>query len=897
MADLKNNTSYPIADHENIKFLQSYVLQSNIKIDDNYYKNILNYFENILINDSLKNLYINPFNKNIFLNIIYNDFILKKIKNSSKNGEGSEHFIFLEKLSHLVIKSYLININNYNYKSTSIKIIYLIFLNKEKDNKTPLLSEKVIDKLISKHDILIDIINDNVIDTYKDISSMCINIVKNYNKLIPLKLDLNEILNTSDKDSEAKMKYLKCLDIDLETKNQKELEFYKKINDWITNDDFDEHSNLNSCNNNLSLLNQFIIDYKDEKLWDLLSKCIDKISPYISGDPSSNITNEFKFAISFKIYKKIIDIMSNIENLYLKIDFIHDLLLKLSNSACIHITIPIYRNLLIKSQTTSSDKHKELINNLNNIDYNHFGRRFGALPYMYQQLYNTINKDQEITFENDSLTAMTFEIKLAIVPYLDILKELNLIFSYEGTGDYVIDTYIVRFITGLVAYIVSQLKKKNFQVYKESIDLIVGWVNMNSSNEKKEKLILSIIAQLVKYGLYSNKLDLNWRLIAQNKNWLIRKSGGELYYICNFKKFNLMDYINNIDLNDNSNQLQYHLFVLNASTKEHLSFKKMEISSLVNFFQKILFETDCFYVHLQVFKNINSSILLKENEQITILVEKYSIEKIKLLAAPTGITELLVNEILQILKSSYLDTVLESSYYEIALDYILKNKGININLYVNLLIKLYHVEKYDFIKLKIFKILEIHPSFKDYSSLIQATDNQQLSLEYQILNLENYWNYYSSEDETLRLLALKKAFFSKKLLKQYQFESDNEDLVANWYFSLNLPKLNDYISNIPINDIKTELKEILSIIINELNNNKIDRSKTDALFEKDDFHNSSNLWGYVYILTKNIDIDLQMDVNFDEIDTSNFDIRILMIYKITSYSNLQGFYAKCMDYL
>ena len=145
MAALKKKTSYPIADHENIKLLQSYVLQSNIKIDDNYYKNILNYFENILINDSLKNLYINPFNKNIFLNIIYNDFILKKIKNSSKNGEGSEHFIFLEKLLHLVIKSYLININNYNYKSTSIRIIYLIFLNKEKDNKTPLLSEKVID--------------------------------------------------------------------------------------------------------------------------------------------------------------------------------------------------------------------------------------------------------------------------------------------------------------------------------------------------------------------------------------------------------------------------------------------------------------------------------------------------------------------------------------------------------------------------------------------------------------------------------------------------------------------------------------------------------------------------------------------------------------------------------
>ncbi|OBA25526.1 hypothetical protein HANVADRAFT_53873, partial [Hanseniaspora valbyensis NRRL Y-1626] len=888
MEALKNNTAYPIADHENIKLLQSYVLQSNIKIDDNYYKSILSYFENILMNDSLRNLYINPFNKNIFLNIIYNDFILKKIKNSSKNGEGSEHFIFLEKLLHLVIKSYLININNYNYKSTSIRMIYLIFLNKEKDNKTPLLSEKVIDKLISRHDILIDIINDNVIDTYKDISSMCINIVKNYNKLIPLKLDLNEILNTSYKDTEAKVKYLKCLDIDLETKNQKELEFYKKINDWITDDDFDEHSNLNSCNNNLSLLNQFVINYKDEKLWDLLSKCIDKISPYISGDPSSNITNEFKFAISFKIYKKIIDIMSNIENLYLKIDFIHDLLLKLSNSACIHITIPIYKNLLIKLQTSSSDKHKELINNLNNIDYNHFGRRFGALPYMYQQLYNTINKDQVITFENDSLTAMTFEIKLSIVPYLDILKELNLIFSYEAKGDYVIDTYIVRFITGLVAYIVSQLKKKNFQVYKESIDLIVGWINMNSTNEKKEKLILSIIAQLVKYGLYSNKLDLNWRHIAQNKNWLIRKSGAELYYICNFKKFNLIEYINNIDLNDNSNQLQYHLFVLNASTKELLSSKEMEINSLIDFFQKILFETECFYVHLQVFKNINSSILLKKNKEIANLVEKYSIETIKLLSVPIGITELLVNEILQILKSSYLDTVLGSSYYEIALDYILKNKGININLYVNLLIKLYHEEKYDFIKSKIFKILEIDPSFKDYSSLIQETDNQQLSLEYQILNLEDYWKYYSSEDETLRLLALKKAFFSQKLLKQYQFESDNEELVANWYFSLNLPKLNDYISKIPINDIKTELKEIISIIINELNNNKIDRSKTDTLFEKDNFHNSSNLWGYVYILTKNIDIDLQMDVNLDEIDTFNFDIRILMIYKITSYSNLQG---------
>ncbi|KAL6927267.1 hypothetical protein ACO0SA_003565 [Hanseniaspora valbyensis] len=867
MAALKNNTSYPIADHENIKLLQSYVLQSNIKIDDNYYKNILNYFENVLINDSLRNLYINPFNKNIFLNIIYNDFILKKIKNSSKNEEGSEHFIFLEKLLHLVIKSYLININNYNYKSTSIRIIYLIFLNKEKDNKTPLLSEKVIDTLISRHEILIDIINDNVIDTYKDISSMCINIVKNYKKLIPLKLDLNEILNTSNKDTESKIKYLKCLDINLETKKQKELEFYTKINDWITDDDFDEHSNLSSCNNNLSLLNQFIINYKDEKLWDLLSKCIDKISPYISGDPSSNITNEFKFTISFKIYQKIIDIMSKIENLYLKIDFIHDLLLKLSNSACIHITIPIYRDLLIKSQTSSSDKHKQLIKNLNSIDYNHFGRRFGALPYMYQQLYSTINKNQVIKFENDSLTAMAFEIKLSIVPYLDILKELNLIFSYEAKGDYVIDTYIVRFITGLVAYIVSQLKKKNYQVYKESIDLIVGWINKNGTNQKKEKLILSIITQLVKYGLYSNKLDLNWGLIAQNKNWLIRKSGAELYYICNFKKFNLIEFIKNIDLTDNSNQLQYHLFVLNASPKELLSFKEMEIDSLINFFQKILFKTDCFYVHLQVFKNINSSILLKENKEIGNLVEKYSIEKMKLLPVPTGITELLVNEILQILKSSYLYIVLESSFYEIALDYILKNKCFNIDLHVSLLLKLYH-------------------------QLITNNCPRISNIKFRKL-LE----YYSNEDETLRLLALKKAFFSKKLLKQYQFESDNEELVANWYFSLNLPKLNDCISEIPINDIKTELKEILSIIVNELNNNKIDNSNTDTLFERDDFHNSSNLWGYVYILTKNIDIDLQIDVNLDDIDTSSFDIRILMIYKITSYSNLQGFYAKCMDYL
>lgn len=896
MVVLNSLNRYPISDNFHIRLLQEEVFNNCATVDGGYYSRVLNHFEDILVNDSLNNLYINPYNKNIFINIIYNDKILKKIKSSHKSIWKSDHASFLDELVHLLIKSYLLNINNYNYKSISITMIYLLTFNKLEDNETSFIKQEVVSSIFEKHDILKNIIIDNVADSYKDVSSMCVDIVRTYQKEFPLKTTLEELLLENDKDIETKIKYLQCLSISSETKKLQEAKYIRDIGAWLElpHQNCERDAALNSFNNNLCLLSYFITNYEDEALWKFLVKCLDNISPYVTGDPNSVSNNENVKIISFKIYKTIIEIMFNIENLYLKIRYIHTLLLTLSNSACIHVTIPLYRILLVKTQAITKESHTELLNDLSSIDYNHFGRRFGALPLMYQQLYRTMDKNDFVPYCNKSLTAMNFEIKLAIVPYLSILDELELIFSYNGKEDYVIGTYIVRYVTGLVAFIVSGLKKSNYRCHKESIDCIVEWIN--NDNPKKEKLLLSILTQLVKYGSCLKKLSINWKLIAQNKNWLIRKAGAELYYICNFRGFDLNSYIKLIKLTENSNQLQFHLLVLNEYTKEKPCLEN-EISVLTDFFNAILLKTYCLYLHLQLLKNINASVCLMNSSVIKALIQKYIFEKINLNIIPCGVNELIVKELIQLLNDEYLVAVLNSSYYEIAIDFILLNKIIDEPSHIDLLIKLYETEKYEFIKLKILKILELCPNFNDYEALIKNTDNYGLATEYESFHLDQYWKLYSDEDESIRLIALKKAFFSKNLLKQYQFEQDNGEAVSKWYRHLNLKKLQDSLSQVPAEVIKIELEELYHIIVKEININYDSKTEKTSLFEKDNFHNTSNLWWYVYILTKNIKLNLVKEFNFSEINDSPFDIRILMLYKISGYQKLDGFYAKCLHYL
>lgn len=896
MVVLNINSGFPIADHISISLLQEEVFNNHRTIDCEYYGKVLNHFENILVTDSLNNVYISPYNKSIFINIIYNDKILKKIKSINKNIWESDHATFLDKLVYLLIKSYLLNINNYNYKSISITMIHLLAFSKVTENETTFNKERVVSFLFEKHDILKDIIIENVADSYKDISSMCIDIVKTYQKEFPLRITLEELLLENDRDIETKIKYLQCLNLNSETKKKQEARYIRDISAWL---ELNTHickidAALNSLNNNISLLKYFITNYEDQNLWNLLVKCLDNISPYITGDPNTDTNNENVKSIAFKIYKTIIEIMFKIETLYLKIYYLHTLLLTLSNSACIHVTIPLYKNLLVKTRTVSKESHAKLLDHLSRINYSHFGRRFGALPLMYQQLYTTMHKNDFVPYCDKSLTAMNFEIKLAIVPYLSILDELQSVFRYNGKEDYVIDTYIVRYVTGLVAYIVSSLKKSNYQCQKEAINFIVDWIN--NDNPKKEKLLLSILTQLVKYGFCLKKLAINWKLVAKNKNWLIRKAGAELYYICNFRGFNLNSYIKSIKLNENSNQLQFYLFVLNEYTKENLCMAN-DISTLNSFFKTILLKNNCLSLQLQVLKTINASSCLMDSAFTKSLVRIYIFENINLHTMQCGVKELIVKELIQLLKEEYLVIVLNSSYYEIAIDFILLNSITVEPFQIELLTKLYEKEKYDFIKLKILKILELCPSFNDYEALIKKTDNYGLETEYKIFNLDQYWNFYSDEDESIRLIALKKAVFSKSVLKQYQFEQDNGEEVSKWYKHLNLERLQDSVSRFSADIIKKELEDLYHIILKEININYKSKNKTMTLFEKDNFHNSSNLWWYIYTLTRNNKIHLDKDFNMTELNDSTFDIRILMLYRISGCQKLDGFYGKCLHYL
>ncbi|XBW38127.1 hypothetical protein QEN19_003723 [Hanseniaspora menglaensis] len=894
----KQVNTNPVANQKHIKALQDFVQQNSNKVDDVYYSVVLSHFDEILVQNSLRNVYIDAFNKNIILNIVFNDIILKKIKFTTKCSETSWHFDFLEKLFFLIIKSYFININNYNYKSMAIRIIYLVFLNKEKDLKTPLVNKEIIKLLLQKHDILTNIVTSNVKDTYKDISSMCISMIKHHNTLIPIPFTVQEILSSKSFDAETKIKYLSCLDIDPSFKKEKELEYVDKILYWVKADETKDSINgvLNAANNNLSLLNQFITDYDDESLWNLMVNCVNKIVPYISGDPSADLNNEYRITISFKIYKNIIEIIMNKKDLYLKIDFITELLLQLTNSACIHITIPVYKDLL-KNSLTTVEKQYKILESLDNIKYNHFGRRFGALPYMYQNLYEIVNKSKKVVYKNNSLTAISFELKLAVLPYLNITEELTVIFNYTGKEDYIIDTYIVRFITGLVAFIVTKMKKSNYKAYKEAVNMLVSWINNNGV--KKEKLLLSVLTQMVMYGSYLNKMDINWNRIANHKNHLIRKAGAELFYVCNFRGFSLLNYIKSIDLTATTNEINYQIFILNEHTKKN-TFIDNDISILLEFFSKILFENECFYLHLQVFKNINESNFLLKHSSILELSKSYYDDVLCKKSVANGINELLVAALIKIINVDIIEKLLETEYYEIVLDYLLQKKNTRIEKFINILIDLYKKEKFSFIKLKIIKILQRTTLFDNYDALIEKSTNHNLSLEFEIFNIDSYWTYFSGEDETLRLIALKKAIFSKNLLKQYQFENDDNKAIISLFESLNLKRLNDNVSNISLSDIALELKELVNVIIKEIKNEKTELEMSEKLFDEDNFHNSSNLWWYVYILTKYANISsigpIQALNIFENIGDT-FDIRMMMLYRITGAKDLNGIYAKCAKYL
>ncbi|KAF0269046.1 hypothetical protein FOG48_01857 [Hanseniaspora uvarum] len=920
------------SNNDSIQNVYNFCTNNNFNIKDFnlHYSELLEVLNKVIFEEFKLNHSIENYDKNILINISYENMVIKKLRTKLANykalsrHEENVHIDFLDKLLKSLIKSYFTyKYNNIVYERILLEMIYLIFMNKANDNKTTLFNDEIIGFLIDRNEMVKNIFLYGIDSSYKDISSLSISFVKKYKHIVfeDSINSLTDIVKNRNIDLTTKERliqiFIKCEDFDHFQ------EYYiQKIEKLIDNmDNEDNEITLKTINDDLKLLKNFISsnEVNVEKLFVLVQKTIDSIKWYITGDPNVDLTNEYKIIISYKIYSNIIEIVN--KNLKIvNIDYIHELLLTLSNSACIHITVPLYKTLL-KSLNDANDEQKlKYFNSLNNAleKYHHFGRRFGALPYMYQQIFSTFKPTtlDHLMYENFEHTALNFEIKLAILPYLKNFKsELQWVFNYKPQNDYVMDTYIVRLITGIINFTLTKLKAKHYKVFKECLELIVNWIN---SNDSYDKMLLGVLAQLVKNKNFVTKMNIDWEKISHNKNWLIRKSAAELYYICNTRNFDLNAYITDVvkNLKSDDNSIQYHLFVIDCYCSNK-STKNIDIESLALFYdENILSCKNNKYLHLQVLKNINNCDVLK--------LHYYNKENIYSNAdvineKNCGVNEMIVKELLDIYATKLLLKILKSKdYYEIAVDFLLKTSlKIEFKILIPDLCRLYASEKYAFIKLKIVKIFEKHADFE--SSYIEAfclmdkdVKNHDLKQEFEILNLNDYWQFFSDEDETKRLISLKKAIVSKNYLKMYQFENDNDSpLITSLYKSLNLPSLSTIADTLNHENVKKELIEILKIVFNELKDEHVGKKEifdsSSTLFEVDNFHNISTLWWYVYLLTYNQndlknpltteDINLLKAAEIKSISSKNIDVRLLIISRISNYQDFAPSYKSIIEQL
>ncbi|GMM41188.1 hypothetical protein DAHU10_020890 [Hanseniaspora uvarum] len=920
------------SNNDSIQNVYNFCTNNNFNIKDFnlHYSDLLEVLNKVIFEEFKLNHSIENYDKNILINITYENMVIKKLRTKLANYKGlsrheeNVHIDFLDKLLKSLIKSYFTyKYNSIVYERILMEMIYLIFMNKANDNKTTLFNDEIIGFLIDRNEMVKNIFLYGIDSSYKDISSLSISFVKKYKHIVfeDSINSLTEIIKNRNIDLTTKERLIQIF-IKSEDFDHFQEYYIQKIEKLIDNmDNEDNEITLKTINDDLKLLKNFTSsnEVNVEKLFVLVQKTIDSIKLYITGDPNVDLTNEYKIIISYKIYSNIIEIVN--KNLKIvNIDYIHELLLTLSNSACIHITVPLYKTLL-KSLNDANDEQKlKYFNSLNNAleKYHHFGRRFGALPYMYQQIFSTFKPTtlDHLMYENFEHTALNFEIKLAILPYLKNFKsELQWVFNYKPQNDYVMDTYIVRLITGIINFTLTKLKAKNYKVFRECLELIVNWIN---SNDSYDKMLLGVLAQLVKNKNFVTKMNIDWEKISHNKNWLIRKSAAELYYICNSRNFDLNAYITDVvkNLKSDDNSIQYHLFVIDCYCSNK-STKNIDIESLALFYdENILSCKNNKYLHLQVLKNINNCDVLK--------LHYYNKENIYSNAdvineKNCGVNEMIVKELLDIYATKLLLKILKSKdYYEIAVDFLLKTSlKIEFKNLIPDLCRLYASEKYAFIKLKIVKIFEKHADFE--SSYIEAfclmdkdVKNHDLKQEFEILNLNDYWQFFSDEDETKRLISLKKAIVSKNYLKMYQFENDNDSpLITSLYKSLNLPSLSTIADTLKHENVKKELIEILKIVFNELKDEHVGKKEvfdsSSTLFEVDNFHNISTLWWYVYLLTYNQnhlkipltteDINLLKAAEIKSMSSKKIDVRLLIISRISNYQDFTPTYKSIIEQL
>lgn len=899
----------------------------NIKDYSLFYRQVLHYINAIIFQELKENCVIENFDKSMLLNITYENLVIKKVKSklanyqSLSNHDENIHISFLNKLLQSLVKSYVIyNYNNINYRRILLEMMYLIFLNKPKDNKTPLLNSDIIKYLFTQNEIIKNFFLEGIDYSYKDISFLSISFIKAYKhvSLPENEQNLKEVIDNDHMSLITKEKLIHIFKSDQDVfyfQSHFMSKILSQVNDMSMEN---EETSFKIINDNLLLLKNFIpmLQQDSAQLFTTLDKVVSVIKLYITGDPNIDKTTEYKIIICYKIYSNVIEIIG--QNLgIVSVDYIHEILLTLSNSACIHITVPLYKALL---KTTSNEQRVKYLNNLNSVleKYHHFGRRFGAIPYMYQQIFSTLDKKFliEQKYQNFEYTALNFEIKLAILPYLANFKdELLWVFEYKPQKDYVMDTYIVRLITGIISFTLTKLKAKNHKIFKECLSVIVAWINTDDSYDK---MLLGVLAQLVNNKSFVTRLDINWERLSHHNNWLIRKTAAELFYICNNKNFDLLAYIaNNVNSNCNDdNSMQYHLFVF-ENYCEDKTIKSHDVTSLVMFYGKYLTTCSNKYLRLQVLKNVGKSDFLRaafyQGQSFFKDVDIINQNK-------CGINELIVRELLAIYQDKLLLSVLDSNeYYEIALDYMLFNDiSVPFGDICNQLLKIYVVEEYEFIKLKIVKVVEKwtkfdHSSIQWLQSLAEDVQNHDLRKEFEILNLKNYWSYFSEEDETKRLISLKKAIVSRNELKMYQFENDTDSaLITNLYNSLKLPVLSSIVETLDHDKVKSELVEILEVLIKELREDYSERdqkeSSKNTLFEVDNFHNISNLWWYIYLLTESgkiIDYNLSTEelvllkaVERKSSSVNKIDVRLLAVSRITGYKEFtDSYYIATMDHL
>jgi hypothetical protein len=104
--------------------------------------------------------------------------------------------------------------------------------------------------------------------------------------------------------------------------------------------------------------------------------------------------------------------------------------------------------------------------------------------------------------------------------------------------------------------------------------------------------------------------------------------------------------------------------------------------------------------------------------------------------------------------------------------------------------------------------------------------------------------------------------------------------------------------------VKNELNEILEVLLKELREDYSETGKKhsskNTLFEVDNFHNISNLWWYIYLLTENgnnVDYTLPTDVvdllkaaELKSASVNKIDVRLLAVSRITGYKEFTNSY-------